>query len=675
MTDTTGPSDTGQTGATGPNGAVTSGTDTSGAVTSGTDTSGAGMSGAGTGGSDTSRAGTGGTAGVDAAGRARGGVVITVPRPMARVAGALRRRGVLLSALVLIGAAMAWKTVLVQNAYFKEDDFEFVARAMESELSFDYLTRIHFGQFMPGGFLLAWFSARLEPYGWGFAAGGVLLLSAVAALAVHRMLRVVLGDRPAILVPLLVFLVAPITVPALAWWAAALNTVFLQIALPMAVASHWHYLRTRRLRHAAAAALWVLFGLLGFVKGFAVPLVLFGLTVIYFGGFRVALRRYRAAWLMYLGVLAAFGVLYVERSAAAVNTGALPVFEQATGFLWELLGRTFATTVLGGPWKWFAANDWGVASPPTPLVIASLVVLAALIAVTGYYRARALPAWALLLGYVVVADALPVLWGRVHLLGSFAGTDTRYVADAAPLIALVVGLALRPLPGEAEPYRRPLPARERTAGVGGVALGIFVGASLVSVTIFGSYLGADRRHGYIETARAELARVPAGAVIYDRFVPAEVVPGGYRSYSLTSRVLGAMAAPPLRARMHSPPAALDGLVFDDQGRLRPVEVAGTPLAPRTRDGCWPVTAGTVTVPLDSTVRHPEGTLVRLGYAAVSDTRITLWQADRPADVALRAGLGQIFLVATPGADRITVPDVPPGVCVGAVTPGRAVPKP
>ncbi len=608
--------------------------------------------------------------------RADAGVVITIPAPMVRAAGAVRRHGVLLTALALIAAAMTWKASIVQHAYFKLDDFVFVARAMESGLSFDYLTRLHFGHLMPGGFLLAWFSARLEPYGWGIAAGGVLILHALAALAVLRMLRVVLGNRPAILAPLLVFLIAPITVPALAWWAAALNTVFLQIALPMAVASHWHHLRSGRLRHAVAAALWVLFGLLGFVKGFAVPLVLFALTAIYFGGFGTALRRYWSAWLMYAGVVAAFGALYVQRSLSAPGVGGMPLAEEAGGFVWELLGKTFATTVLGGPWKWFGGNDWGVAAPPAGLVAASFVVLAALVAVTGHFRRRALLAWGTLLGYVVVADTLPVLWGRVNVVGgSFAGTDTRYVADAAPVIALVVGLALLAHQGEADPYRRALPARERVTGVCGAVLGVFAGASLVSVTAFGGYLGADRRQHYIETARAELATVPAGAVIYDRVVPYDVMPGGQLSYNLTSRVLGAMAPPQVRRGMQAPPASLDGLVFDDQGRLRPVAVLGTPLVPRTLDRCWPVTGGTAQVPLNSHVRHPEGTLVSLDYVARKAARITLWMADRPADVELRAGRGKIFMLAVPGADRITVPDVPPGVCVGTVTPGQAVPLP
>ncbi|NUR82695.1 MAG: hypothetical protein HOY71_01255 [Nonomuraea sp.] len=604
-----------------------------------------------------------------------GGVVITIPSPLGGLLRRIRRHGVLLTALLLIAAAMAWKASIVQHAYFKEDDIEFVARAMESDLSFDYLTRVHVGQFMPGGFLLAWITTRLHPFDWGLAAGSTLALHALSALAVYRMLRVIFGNRAWTLLPLVVYLVAPSTVPVLVWWAAALNTVLLQLALPMAITAHWLYLRDGRLRHAVAAAAWVLFGLLAFVKGYALPLLLFALTAVYAGGIRASLRRYLPAWLLYLGTLLAFGVLYLARAAGAPPSGALPGFEQAMGFLWELLGRTFATQAVGGPWQWFAGNDWGVTSPPLPAVVLSLTLLALLVTVTCYYRRNAGWAWAILLGYVVVADALPVLWGRVHLLGSFAGTDTRYIADAAGVTALVVALALMPPEPEAEPYRRALPSRERLTGLLGAVFGAFVAASVISVTTFGTYLGADRRHRYLETARAELARTPANAVIYDRLVPGDVLPGTYQDYSRTSRVLGAMASPALRARMYAPPPALSGLVFDDEGRLRPVDVQGIPLVPRTANRCWPVVAGTAQVPLDNHATYPEGTLIRVAYAAQADTRVTFWMGDRATDVALKGGFGEVFLRAVPGADRIVAADLPRGLCIGDVTPGRAVPKP
>lgn len=99
------------------------------------------------------------------------------------------------------------------------------------------------------------------------------------------------------------------------------------------------------------------------------------------------------------------------------------------------------------------------------------------------------------------------------------------------------------------------------------------------------------------------------------------------------------------------------------------------LAPVTANRCWPVTGGTVQIPLNDLGPRVEGTVIRLGYSARYATKITLWMADRPTDIELRPGIGKIFLPAVAGADRVTVLDLPAGVCLGDITPGRAVPRP
>ncbi|WP_067180891.1 hypothetical protein [Microtetraspora niveoalba] len=596
----------------------------------------------------------------------------------------LRRHGLLLTALGLVLLQTAWKASVVAEAYFKEDDFEFMARAVESGLSWDYLTRVHYGQFMPGGFLLAWVTGRLAPYDWGLASGAVLALHACAGLAVFRMLRVVFGPRPAVIAPLLVFLVAPVTVPALAWWAAGLNTAPLQIALPMAVASHVLYLRTGRARHAAAAAWWTLFGLAFFLKAYAIPLTLFALTAVYFGGPRAALRRHARVWLLYGGTLLAYLALYLFRSVAAdAESGRIPAPDDAIGFVWELLAHTFLPTVLGGPWKWFSGTDWAVTSPPGTLVVLSFVVAAVLFAVTVRYRRHAAAAWALLLAYLVVADIAPPLYGRVYLMGAFAGADSRYVADAVPLLALVAALAVLPIVGEAEPYRRPPPSREVVYGLGGLVVGGFTVASLASTAVFAGHLGNERRHSYLREAGRALAAAPADAVVYDRAAPVDVLPPSYRSYALTSRLLGPLATPGRRVQMYRPPASPVGLVFDDAGRLVPVEVKGEKTVPTTPDGCWPASGAAVEVPLRRPVAagsppgSPAGTLVRLGYASRVPVRVTLWIGDRSTALGLREGFGKVFFLAPPGVDRVLVTDVPAGsgFCTGDVTVGEAVPAP
>ncbi|MFI6320318.1 hypothetical protein ACIBG8_22480 [Nonomuraea sp. NPDC050556] len=604
---------------------------------------------------------------------AQGGVVLTVPAPLVRLGLWARHHGVFLTAMLLIALAVAWKAEVVQHSFFKEDDYEFVARAMEGGLSFDYLTRVHFGQFMPISFLLTWVMTRLGPYSWGLAAGSTLVVHALGCLAVYRMLRVIFGRRPATLVPLAVFLFAPLTVPVLVWWAAALNTVFLQVAIPMAVASHWMYLRNRRVRHVLAATFWILVGLLTFVKAFALPLLLFALAVVYFGGLRTALRRYAVAWAAYVVALAGFAVLYVLRSMSVPSTTGVPSIEAAVEFTWALLGRTFATTFVGGPWQWFAGNDWGVTSAPAIAVVISLVVLGAVVLVTSLHRVRALQAWGILLGYLLVADLAPVLWGRVHLVGAFAGTDSRYVADAMPVLALVLGLVLLPLDGEARPYRRKLPSRELVFGASGVVFGGFLAASLASVTIFETHMGADRRYDYLDNARAALAELPAGASVYDRVVPPDVVPSSYGLYSQTSRLLAPLASEKVRAQMYAQPPALRGMVFDDQGKLRDAEIWGERREAPTMDRCWPSLGGQTGVPLFNTAPKREGTLVRIGYSARSDTTVTLWIGDRPTDLALKSGIGKIFLKVPDNLDKVVLAGT--GFCAGDVTVGLAVPRP
>ncbi|WP_433223188.1 hypothetical protein [Microtetraspora malaysiensis] len=592
----------------------------------------------------------------------------------------LRRHGLLLTALGLVLLQTAWKASVVAEAFFKEDDFEFMARAAESGLTWDYLTRVHHGQFMPGGFLLTWVTARLAPYGWGPASGTVLALHACAGLAVFRMLRVVFGPRRAVLVPLLVFLVAPVTVPALAWWAAGLNTAPLQIALPMAVASHVLYLRSGRAVHVAAAAGWTLFGLAFFLKAFAIPLVLLALTAVYFGGPRAALRRHARVWLLYGGTLLAYLTLYLVRAAAGdTEGGGVPEADDAVGFVWELVARTFLPTVLGGPWKWFSGGDWAVTSPPGLLVALSFVAVAAMFAGTVRYRRHAAAVWGILLAYVVVADIVPPLYGRVSLVGSFAGSDSRYVADAVPLLALVAALAVLPIAGEAAPYRRALPSREAVYGLGGLLVGGFTVASLASTAVFGGHLGSARRHSYLATAERALVAAPADAVVYDRTAPADVLAPSYGPYALTSRVLGPLAPPELRKRMYRPPASPVGFVFDDAGRLVPAEVKGERTVPTALDGCWPASGAAVEVPIrrPATAAGPAGTLVRLGYASRVAVRVTLWIGDRSTRLLLREGFGKVFFLVPPGVDRVLVTDVPAGsgFCTGDVTVGEAVPTP
>ncbi|WP_214408577.1 hypothetical protein [Sphaerisporangium fuscum] len=587
----------------------------------------------------------------------------------------LRRHRVGLCVAAMLVLQLWWRAGIVGQAFFKEDDFEFVARAAEHGLSWDYLTRVHYGQFMPVGFALAWVVSRAAPYDWGVAAGSVLVLFTLSGLAVHRMLRVVFGDRPAVLVPLAVYLFAPFTVPVLSWWSASLNLVPLLVAIPMAIADHVRHLRDGRPVHAVATTFWIVVALGSFLKAAALPFLLFGLTLAYFSqgaGVRGVLRRHAPLWATYGGVLVVYAAGYLAASRGVANLSGWPTLSQGLGFVRRLLFETFLSALLGGPWRWFPGPDRAVATPPAMLTGLAAVLAVALLIATAVYRRHGVRAWALLLGYLLLADVAPTYYGRVHILGAFQGLETRYVADAAPVLALVVGLVLLPLRGETRPYRR-RPPREAAAGAGGLLLGGFVVGSLASSAAFAGYLGNAGVHDYLATAAGALRAAPPDAVVLDRPVPLTVVSPSYGPYARTSRLLAPLASDDQRRRMYAPPPYAKALVFDDQGHLREAEVTGNRVpAP---GGCYPAANGVVDVPLPQAARP--GDVVRLGYSASKDTGVRVYADGGITLVRLSEGLGRLLVPTRAGMAKVQIAGIAPDarVCFGDVAVGEAVPAP
>ncbi|ACZ84465.1 hypothetical protein [Streptosporangium roseum] len=582
--------------------------------------------------------------------------------------GAVSRYGgaTLLAALAMLLVQAALKAVIVAQAFFKEDDFAYAARSVESGFDPVRLTELYLGQFMPGGFAVDWVVTRLAPYDWTVVAAIVVAAHTLAGLAVYTMLVTLFGRRPLILAPLALWALAPASVPVLTWWAAALNTVPLQIALPMAVTAHVRHLRTGGGRHAAAALGWTVLGMLFFVKAAVIPLLLAALTWAYFGG----LRGHGRVWLAHGATLAAFAGFYLVRSAGTPEIGGLPTLSDGLGFVGNLFGRTLLTTALGGPWTWFAGPDRALAAPPWGLVALSALVVAGLFWVTLRHRRRALAAWAILLGWVLLADVPPPLYGRVYLVGGFLGMDTRYIADALPVAAMVAGLLTLPLLGETAPYRRPLPRAEVVYAAGGVVVGGFTVASLVSLNAFLGHLGAPDKSAYLAAAREALSTVDRHRVIFDSAVPGFMLSSGYGEYGRTSRLLSPLADEERRRLMRTPPPATDGLVFDGEGRLRPVDVDGAKQDPP--GGCWPREQGRITVPLPGA-----GELARLGTWTSGRTEVGVLAGADKHRIALPPGLSQLYLPLPEGTRQIEIIGIASDakVCMGDVKVGKAVPSP
>ncbi|MBF8186897.1 hypothetical protein ITP53_14340 [Nonomuraea sp. K274] len=596
----------------------------------------------------------------------------------ARPRSAARGDVVPAAALAMIAVQLVWKFDLVRRTYFRQDDFFFIARGLERELSWDYLMRVDYGHLVPGPFAMQWAMGRLGVYNDVLAHVVVIGLQAAAGLALLRLLHTLFGARPAILVPLGLYLLTPMTISALSWWAVAIETLPFQIALPMALCAHVGYLRTGRLRHALAAAAWTAFAMLFFVKA---PFVLVLAFVLTLGWFPRANRK--PAWLLYLFVIALYAVVFFRQFFTSVQLTndtvrpELPDPAVAAGFAWKLLSESLVTSALGGPWRWRPiGGDYAITATPPALIWVSLAVAALVVTFSVVYRRRAWLAWTMLLGYFAVADVVPVTIGRITQLGpDLGGAELRYISSTSAVLAIVVALAFIPLRDEPEPWRRPLPRPHRVWIAPTAALAVVMAAGSVwSVAAYTRLPLGEPVKAYVETGRLALKRAPRDAVVLDTHVPAEVAyPIFFYDYARVSKVLGPIAGRPVNwTRRLSGPVRGGPLIFDQEGRLRPAQIEGVTI-PQSSRGCTEVAAKEVRFRLPQPIPQGDWT-VQVGYLNPAAAELAVRLGGDAAVVDAEEGFGSTYAQVNGGGGELSLRTRGGGtVCVGEIKIG--VPRP
>ncbi len=603
---------------------------------------------------------------------------MTWPEFSARV---LRGNGISLAAYALIAAQLVWKACVLRHFYFWQDDFTYFDRAAHMGFTWNYLMFVQSGHLDPGPFALAWVMARISEYNWSLVSAVLLAILLASCLALLRLLRTLFGNRPAILIPLLIYLLCPLTIPDLVWWSNGIEGVTFMLATFMALDAHIRYLRTGSVRQMAAAAGWLLVSMLFSDKGLLLPLFIFGVTTAFFAEglwLRAALRsvaRYWKAWTVYGVLLAGYAVLFAIRLSAP---GALPTKVGAPHgvgtFMYDLFTDSFVPGAFGGPWRWFGNGIDAFATPPAALMRLALLAAAAVVVITIWYRRHAWRAWALLALWLLGADMAPIIIGRTDLLNPaltvFLGLDTHYVADAVPILVICLGLAIWPVAGRPDYYgrRQQRVVRGQVAPMmTGFVLAAFVLGSIYSVqTYIGSTTSAPGR-SFIATAEEAVASVPSGTTVVDQHAPPTVMAslllgtGGYES-----QVIGSMAVGKIRW-IREPDGVIPNLkVFTPDGRLWPAAIVGVyskPLPGKTT--CWPSANGTITVPLDSTATVTNGPwILRMYYVASAAQGVSVSFGAHSAQLYLTGGEGTAYLPVEGSANQvvITSPD-PAGLCV------------
>jgi hypothetical protein len=618
-----------------------------------------------------------------------------------RQMAALQRHKVTLACLTLILASLIWKGAFLSHYFYRQDDFQVFDSALKTNLSWGYLTRVYGGHFFPGMYLIAWVLARAALYSWLAGSSVIWIMLAAASLAAWRMLRTLFGNRPAILIPLVLYLLSPLSFPADSYWITAVEAIPLQIAIFMALASHVHYVRTGNFRHALAAAAWLAFGLVFNEKAVVIAPLLFAVTAGFLTSRRLlsavratAVRLWRC-WALYLALTGAFAATFVAMLHTSSNKPGLPRSLHAVDvFSSKLLLETLLPGLLGGPWRWFHTQASSVAySRPLPdLRWVCLVIVLALVVASILSRPRAWRAWAILAGWIVLADMLPIVIGRLAnpAYADILGRETRYVADTPAILAIPVGLAFWPLIGtqqdEVSDARRPqefFGGRWKVVAVAMVA--VFIAGSVWSVqrfqTLTSTTNGADDR-AYVANARVALADAPAGTVIVNQKVPSTMMLGIFENKADTSVVLGPLSHRGSQIGWTSHPAGtIDQLrVFGADGRLWPAAVLGSTTAktPFWRS-CLTGKRSSVVLAFQP-VSVGSAEVLRVGYVAAASAAgqlVTVRYGSFTGQFTVRPGLHRVYFAVRGSAQNVIMQAQPSfsGVCFAPAVAGVVGPFP
>ncbi|MET8778896.1 hypothetical protein ABZV58_28155 [Nocardia sp. NPDC004654] len=575
-------------------------------------------------------------------------------------------RAVVLLACCLVVAQVALRGWIAGRGYFYWDDLVLVGRAGRYELlSADLLLYDHDGHFMPLAFGAAWLVTRAAPLEWAGPVISLILLQLAASLAVLRMLIVVLGRRRAMLVPLVLYLVCPLTLPAFAWWAAALNALPLQFALAWVIGDAVLLVRTGRRRYAVSGIVVLVLALLSFEKSVVVPFVAFAAAASthhvdgHTGVIRTVARRGAMLWVgCGVALVAWLGVYLSVVDVAAVHGNGHDVGE----LLRTATSLGVVPALSGGPWvweRWLPATPW--AAPPDWAVAFAWVVLGLLAVAAVFLRRRVTAVLVTVAVYVVVAQ-LPLALIRS---GPHTATEImqslRYLADVAVLMALAGALVLRARPRESELWARL--GRRRFVAPALVGLtAAFVVSSLWSSWTFARAWAIGPTRTYLTNVTAALGE--QDAPLLEQEVPWAVLAPYAYPQNLAENVLAPVA----------PPSAF----ADSTPRLRMITDTGEivdavvwwnrHIRPGPDPGCDHRIAGTapVAVPLDGPMLDNNWT-AQLNYVADRDGQLTVGlERGRPVVVPVRSGTHTVYVRVVGGGSFLRIGSYTTGLtlCVG-----------
>lgn len=591
-----------------------------------------------------------------------------------RTAPARSHRWVLPLAGALLVVQLAFRTWSAWSSWYLQDDLLLLREARPVD-DLRYLLEPYAGHLLPAGKLLVLAVASVGGSPWWPATTALVLMQAVAGLAVLWMLVTVFGRRWAVVPLFALFLFLSLSLTAYMWLSAAILYLPLQAALAAGVATWVTYLRERRLRWLVATLLVLAVGLLFWQKAIVLlPLLVF-LSLGYFAGPAQGHRvREMSRQLRALVVLLAVGVLYVAYYLARVPSEVSSVTLGLAGRLADvLLGTTFVTGLVGGPWRWDSPTPPNsYADPPDWSVPVAWVVVAAVVAYSILRRRRSARAWVLLLGYVV-GTYLLVLMSRASNFGAGIGTEARYLADIPLMLSLCLGLALLEVPGapgSSSVRAAPLVARAPRGTAVALCAAVLVGSVASSLAYVRPWHDDHAASEFFQRFANDIG-ARGRTDLVDSAVPEEVMPQFFAPRNTVSYL-----APLFTDLAHFPDVSPDLAVVADDGLLHQVLIDhGVDSRPGPVDGCgWKVTSKGRRIPLQASAFDFDW-WVRVGYLSSSDSPVTVSAGRSRVETRLRSGLNNLYMRIEGGFDHVDFSGLDRGttLCVDIVEVGQPEP--
>ena len=577
-----------------------------------------------------------------------------------------RSRAYGIGVAVVVGVHFVLWGIVMLGGWLYWDDFILQGQAARLGLTSDLLLNNHDGHVMPATYLVVWLIQEAAGLNYALVAGTMLLGEVALVVAAVLAFTTLLGRRVETVVALAVLLLAPIMMPALTWWAAALTIVPLATCALFATVTHVRYLQTGSRAALVSTFILVAVALSFFEKSLLIPGWLFLVTVlvdpspgVWAAARAVVIRRWRlwVGWAVFVVIyLAAFA--QVAEGRTRLPTGPGQVFD----LLVSAIFKTIAPALIGGPLRWTAVDfSASFADPPAFMIgIGALVLLVVIYAgVRGPGPAR--KAW-VVAGVYLLADLASFAVGRLGE-GSDPGVVQagRYVATSMIPISIAIGATIA---GQRARLTRPAWRWPLVAGVSAIAL-----AMLISTLSYAAIWSKNPAETWVGNARSDLAAAEPGVPLLDQDVPDFLLLPVTHPYNQASWFLA-----PLRERpgFASSTSALQ--LLDNRGYLVAAQVDGAAALPAA-EGCHLVEAGSeVTIPLEHAL-IPWLHTVALDYRAAGPGLVSVAiGSGEPVTTEVSAGENSVYVRAEGGESSITLGAVDTTVCISAAEVGKVIPR-